>query len=183
MDILKSYEPKFQECVTSLRNDLSELRLGRATPVMVENIEVQVYGTKTRLRGLAAIAIPDSRTIVIQPWDRSNLEAIERALRSSPGGFAPVVEQATIRVQLQPLTEEKRQELRRLVGQKVEAARIRVRQLRDAVWSKIQDQARAKEISEDEKFRFKDNMEESVKRVGAQIRELEKHKEEELMRV
>lgn len=183
MDLLKSFEPKFQRVLSSLQEELGALRVGRASPALVENIEVEIYGARTPVKGLAAIAIPDPRTIVIQPWDRGTIEAIEKAIRNAPAGLTPIVEQAFIRIQLQPLTQEKREELKKIVGHKTEAHRIRVRQLRDEVWSVIQAQEKRKEISEDAKFRLKERMEDMVKKIGERIKEVEKKKEEELMRI
>jgi len=183
MDIVKSYESRFQKVISDLKEELASLRVGRATPVLVEGIEVEVYGVRSSVKSLAAVAAPDYRTIVIQPWDRANLEAIERAIRNSPQGYSPIVEQSVIRIQLAALTEEKRRELKKIVGQKAEGARIKIRQIRDDLWSKIQDQARNKDISEDEKFRLKDKMEDLTKDLGEEIKQLEKKKEGELLAI
>ena len=183
MDIIKQFEPKFRHTLEYLKEELGALRVGRASPVLVEDIELDIYGVKQRLKAMAAITTPDARTILIRPWDKSSLSTIELAIRNAPQGFSPVVDQDMVRVQLSPLTEEKRRELKKVLGQKVESARIKLRKIRDELWGVIQDLAKKKEISEDEKFRLKGRMEDTVKKFNEDVRNLEKRKTEEFLKL
>jgi len=159
------------------------LRTGRATPALVENLEIDYYGTKTPLKAIAAISSPDSRSLIIQPWDKSVLPAIERAIETSKLGIKPVSERETIRILLPPLTEERRKELTKLLGKYLEDARIQVRREREEILKEIDRREKAKEISEDEKFRRKNEVQKIVDEANKKIEEIGTAKEKEIMTV
>lgn len=155
----KPTERRVQEVVERLRRELVGLRTGRATPVLIENVLVEYHGTKVVLKQLAAIQIEDARTLRVQPWDPASVLPIEKALQSSDIGVQPVVDKETIRIILPELTQERREQLTKLVHEKLEDMRVALRQQRDITWHDIQGKERAKELTADDKYYLKDQLE------------------------
>jgi len=180
-EVLNNAETKMREAVTWLTRELGSMRIGRATPALVEDIPVEAYGGKMPLKQVAAISIPEPRVIIIQPWDQTLLPAIERAVSSAPGlGLAPATRENSVYLTIPPLIGERRAELVKIIGQKVEEGRVRVRRIREDAWKNIQDMAQQGVVREDEKFRVKDDLQEVVDTINEEIAELGKRKEEEL---
>ena len=163
------------------KQEVASLRTGRATPAMVEDLMVDSYGTKTPLKHLAAISAEDARTLRISPWDASTMKNIENAISVSSLGVQPIVDKQTIRISLPGLTEDRRKLLVKTLSAKLEEGRISMRQERDKVWKDIQEKERAGEIPEDFKFRFKDELQKIVDKVSADLEEMSKRKEQEIM--
>lgn len=178
---MNDLKTKFETVMAELRNETASLRTGRATPALVEDIEVEAYGVRQPLKALAAIATPTPREIVIQPWDKSVLPAIEKAIQSSPLGMNPIADRDTIRLALPTLTEERKRDLVKLLGEKLESTRIQVRRARDEATKGIGADEKAKKISEDEGFRQKQEVEKAVGDVNKRIEELGAKKEHEIM--
>lgn len=178
---MDDFTHKLQKIISDVRSDISSLRTGRATPALVEDLAVEAYGTAQPLKSLSAISTPEPRQILIQPWDKSLLPAIEKAIMSSPVGLQPIADKDAIRLSLPVLTEERKQHLAKLLREKLEEARIRVRQLRDGVMKDIDVREKAKEISEDEKFRRREEVEKTVGEHNKKIEELGGAKEKEIM--
>lgn len=172
----QNFKNKLKEVSAFLSNELGKIRSGRASPALVEDVQVEYYGSKIPVKGLASISSPDSRTIVIDPWDKKALDVIAKALSQAGLGAQPVVDGAAVRISLPPLTQERRQELTKLVSQKVEEAKIRARRLRDEAIKETQQ-----EKSEDIKFRMKEEIEKAMKENSAQLEELKSKKEKELL--
>lgn len=169
-----------EKTVEEFRAHIAALRTGRATPALVENLEVEYCGTKTPLKALASISAPEARQLTIQPWDKNALQPIEKAIRESPLGFNPVVDREVIRLSIPELTEERRKELIKLVGRHAEDARIQVRKERERALKEIERKEKAKEISEDEKFRQKNEIQKIVDEINKKIEELGAAKEKEI---
>lgn len=146
----------------------------------MEDLEIDSYGSKMPLKHLAAISTEDARTLNIKPWDKNNIQAIELAVRSSNLGLQPLVDQDIIRIIIPELTEERRGALKKMLKEKLEQAKVSVRRARDEVWSKIQEKERAGEISEDEKFRLKDKMQEKIDAAFKKLEEIADKKEKEI---
>lgn len=178
---MKDLEEKLHEIVSALKSDVGGLRTGRATPALVENLEIEAYGAKQPLKTLAAISAPDGRQIAIQPWDKSLLPAIERAIQSSSLGLNPVADKDAVRLSIPPLTEERKKDLVKILREKMEQSRIQVRRLRDEVMKEIDVEEKARSISEDEKFRKKQEVEKKVGEGNKKIEELGMTKEKEIM--
>lgn len=172
-----------QAVIERFETDIKDLRTGRAHISMVENIEVDVYGVRTPLMHVAAISTPDPRSIVIKPWDKSNLPAIEQALLKANLGASPIAEKDQVRLSIQPPTEERRRELVKLLGKKGEEVRIAVRRLRDDIWKTIQDEERENKISEDQKFSQKEKMEKLIEDTNKKISDISAKKEKEIMEI
>ena len=167
---------KFQNIVEHYKADISSIRSGRATPALVEDLTVDAYGQKMKLKELASISIPEPRTIAIQPWDKGVLEAISKAIQESNLGMNPIADGDIIRLNLPMLTEERRKEFIKLLKQKTEHARIQIRRVREEIHKTFSD------MSKDEEFRAKENLQKTVDEYNKKIEELEKKKEGELMK-
>lgn len=172
---------RLERITSELKSEISSLRTGRATPALVEDLEVEAYGSRQSLKTIAAISAPAGREILIQPWDKSLLPAIERAIQASPLSINPIADKDTIRLSLPVLTEERRRDLVKLLKDKLESARIQVRRLRDEGMKEIERAHKAKEISEDEKFREKQAAEKVVGECNKKIEEAGASKEREII--
>src|SRR3989344_6192415 len=162
-DLLESYKEDFEKALSHLKDELATLRVGRANPIMVENILVESYGTKMPMKQLASIAVPAARTLVIQPCDKNIIKDIEKAIIAANIGISPVNEGQQIRLTIPQLTEESRRELVKSVGEKAEKARIALRQIRDKVKEEIIKQEKDKEITEDDKYDLIKKLDDKVK--------------------
>lgn len=182
MDI-SSYQGEFSKIIEYLKEELAGLRTGRANVAMVENIMVDAYGGKMPLKGVASINIPDARTIVVDPWDKSLVREVENAIRNAGKNLNPVNEGSFLRIAIPTLTEESRKELAKLVGEKAETARIRGRQLRDRIKDEILRAEEAKEINEDQRFRLQDDLDKKTADLNAKMKEMAGEKEMDIMRV
>ena len=179
-DIIKKIRPECDKAIQFLEKELAKIRTGRASTALVEDVLVDCFGSKLPLKQLAAISIPEPRQILIQPWDKSYFEPIEKALAKSTLGASPVVEKNGIRITLPPLTEEFRREMLRVLSQKMEEARETIRRWRDEAWSEIQEKAREGEIREDDKFRAKEELQKLVDEYNEKIEQLGEVKRKEL---
>jgi ribosome recycling factor len=179
----KTFTAHVERIIRGLKDELASLRTNRPTPALVEDIPVECYGTRMRMKEVAAILVEPPNSLVIQPWDRANLQAIERALATADLGVSPIVDGASIRITLPPLTEERRRELVRILGKKAEEARIAFRLARDEVRKSINRLASQKQISEDEKFRAQERLDKEAEDFGAKIEAIVAEKEKEILRV
>src|SRR3989344_8016242 len=171
----------FEEILSFYKSDIAAVRTGRATPALVEDVAVDAYGQKMTIKELASISTPEPRTVVIQPWDKGVLEPISNAIRKSDVGLSPIVDGDLIRLSIPSLTEERRKDFIKLLKQKSEESKVKIRRLREAIWEKIQTMAQDGEIREDEKFRGREDLQKIVDEHNQKIEELEKKKEGELM--
>ncbi|MCL5411244.1 MAG: ribosome recycling factor [Patescibacteria group bacterium] len=169
--------------VENLKEDLATVRTGRATPSLIESVKVEVYGSMMNLRDLATILAPEARLLTIQPWDSNNTGLISKALQQSGLGLNPIVEGNFIRLPLPQLTEERRRELIKLVGEKTEDRRIAARQFRREGVEKLDRLEKNAQISEDEKRRGEDQMQKLTDKVMGEIDTISKSKEKELLEI
>ncbi len=149
-EVLKNATADMQKCVDGLSHELGSIRTGRASPALVENVSVDYHGSNLPLKQLANIAVPESAMITIQPWDRSALRAVEKALLKANLGLNPSNDGNLIRLSIPPLTEERRTELAKLVGKRVEDRKVALRNIRRDYISSIRQMEKDKEISKDE---------------------------------
>lgn len=180
-DIYTHVTSELESILFWFQGEIAVLRTGRATPALVENIEVDYYGEKTPLKHIASLSTPDARTITIQPWDKNALEPIQKALEASSVNLAPIADNDTIRLALPALTEERRKELLKLLGAKAEEARVRSRKVRDEAWRTAQERERSKQIREDEKFRAKDELQKRIDEFNKKLEEVKGRKEREII--
>jgi len=174
---------EFEGAIEYLKNELKSLQIGRATPSLVENLEVDCYGQKMTLKQIAAIQVPEPRVIAIRPWDKSSLQAIEKAISQSKLNLNPIVEGDTVRLNIPSLNEDRRRELAKIVGERAEECHINVRRHREEAWKEIQTAEQAGKISEDDRFRAKEKLQKLVDEYNDKIDALKKSKEEEIMKV
>ncbi len=160
--------------------ELSGIRTGMATPAILDSIQVEVYGSRVSVRDIASISIEDARTLRIAPWDISQLKAIEKSLTVSNLGVSVSTDEKGLRVHFPELTSERRVILGRLVKEKLEEARISLRIERDRVWGDIQKMEKDGEMSEDEKFRNKDDMQKIITEGNEKLDILASKKEKEI---
>ena len=180
MDNLNTYKGDFEKVIEHLRNDISSLRTGRATPALVEDITVEAYGSRQPLKTVATITVQDAKTLAIDPWDKNLVQAIDNALRNSQLGINPVNDGRLIRLPLPDLTQERRQELIKVLHQKLETARISIRKIREEVRDDIDKKEKNKEMSEDEKYKLQDELEKLVKEYNDKIKVVGDEKEKEI---
>ena len=162
------------------KKEISSLRTGRATPALVDGVVVSSYGARTPLKQLASIGVEDAKTIRITPWDTSVLKDIEQAISASDLGAQPIADKQSIRITLPELTEERRTVLTKLLSEKLEKAKITLRQERDVIWKDVQEKERAGEISEDEKFRLKDELQKIIDTASKDLDEIAGAKKKEI---
>lgn len=182
-DLLRDKEQQLADCVEHFKNEIATLRTGRATPALVEHVLVDYYGTKTPLKQIASITVPEPRSLMIQAWDRGALVYIESALREANLGVSPVNDGAVIRINLPPLTEERRKDLVKALGHKAEEARIAVRNVREEILKEIATAEKDGHIGEDDRFKGKEAVQKLVDRHNQLIEELKDKKEKEVMTV
>lgn len=180
-DLLQKHKIDLEGVLNFYKNDIASIRTGRATPSLVEDIMVDSYGQKMKVKELASITAPEPRTVAIQPWDKGVVEAISNAIRSSDLGLSPVVDGNVIRLNIPSLTEERRKEFIKILKQKTEDTRIKMRKVREDVWAKIQSMEKSGEIREDDKFKGKDDLQKLVDEYNHKTEELEKKKESDLL--
>ena len=178
---MQELKQKLEKILEHVKREVVGLRTGRATPALVEDLEVDYYGAKTPLKAVASISSPEPRQLVIQPWDKNAIQPIEKAIQSSSLGLNPVTDRDTIRLSIPSLTEERRKELLKVLGRHLEDARIAVRREREEALKEIDRAEKAKEISEDEKFRKKQEAQKVVDDFNKKIDEIGSAKEKEIM--
>lgn len=183
MSLVDSSKEQFQKAIEYLKQDISTLRTGRATPALVEDVMVDAYGTMQQLKAVASISVADAKTLNVDPWDKSLVQAVEQAIRNSDIGISPVNDGTLIRLPLPDLTSERRQELIKVLHKKLEEARIAVRKIREDVRGSIDKAEKAKELSEDEKYGLQDDLDALVKEYNEQIKSIGTEKEKEITTV
>lgn len=169
--------------VEFLKGELSQLRTGRATPALVENIMVDAYGAPMAVKGVASISVTDAKSLAIEPWDKSLMKAIEDGIRNSGLGINPVNDGKVVRIVMPPMTEENRRNLVKIVGTKEEEARIRIRQAREEVRTMIIKAEEEGEIPEDQKFADMEALDQLCKEFNEKLKEVAEEKEAEIMKI
>jgi len=182
-DLLKETEARMKKAVEVLQGDLATIRTGRASPALIEKLRVDYYGTLTPLNQLAAISVPEPRLMIIRPYDPTSLSEIERAVLKSDLGLTPVNDGKLIRLPIPRLTEERRQELARVVGRRVEEARVAIRNCRRDGLRDLKEMAKEKLISEDEHYRAREDMQKLTDKHVEQVDEVGRAKEREIKEV
>jgi ribosome recycling factor len=182
-DILLDAEDRMEKTIDALKRELSGIRTGRATPGLIEHLDVEYYGTPTPLNQLAGISAPEPRLLVVQPWDRGSLGIIEKAIRSSDLGLNPTNDGQLIRIAIPPLTEERRKSLVRVVRGKVEEDRVALRNIRRDAVTHIKDLMKEKQIGEDDERRGEQQIQELTDRFIGEADRIGKQKEDEVLEV
>ena len=180
-EIIKRIRPEMDRTIDFLSNELAKIRTGRASPSLVEGIIVECFGQRFPLKQLAAISSSEPRQIIIQPWDKSYIEPIEKAISRSNLGVSPIVDKEIIRISLPPLSNEYRQSLLRVLSEKQEEVRRAIRRWRQEVWDEIQEKTKKGEIREDDKFRAKEELQKLMDEYHKKIEEMGERKKKEII--
>jgi ribosome recycling factor len=182
-DIKKDARERMAKCVQTFQSDMKKLRTGRAHPSLIEHLKVDYYGTDTPLNQVANIAVEDGRTLVVSPWEKTMVQAIEKAIHKSDLGLNPMTAGTVIRIPMPALTEERRRDITKVLRQDAEGARVAVRNVRRDVMTDIKDLLKEKLISQDDEKRAEAEIQ---KLTDQHIADIEKHlaaKEKEVMQV
>jgi len=182
-EILAGAEHKMARAVEVMQRDFQAIRTGRASTSLVERIHVDYYGTETPLNQLAGISVPEAHQIVIQPWDRSVLGAIEKAILKSDIGLQPNVDGTVVRLNIPPLTEERRKELVRVVHKRMEEARVEIRNLRREAADSLKKEERDGTVGTDEAHRQHEALQKTTDRFVGDVDRLGGVKEQEVLEV
>ncbi len=181
--VLSDVDARMDRSLEAFQRDLTQLRTGRATPSLIENLSVDYYGSATPLKQIASISAPDARAIQVQPWDKGAMREIERSLQRSEMGFNPSNDGNVITVPIPPLTNERRQEMVRLLRRKVEDGKVSVRNVRRDGMETLRKMERDKAISQDENRRAQDQLQKVTDDHTKQIDETASAKEAEILQV
>ncbi|MHB0885019.1 MAG: ribosome recycling factor [Bacillota bacterium] len=182
-DVLRESEDKMKRTCELFRKDLAGLRAGRATPALLERVVVDYYGTPTPVNQMANLSVPEPRLLVIQPWDKGQVQSIERAILKSDLGLSPKTDAGIIRLIIPPLNEERRRDLVKQVGKKAEEQRIALRNVRRDANEFLKDLEKEGEITEDELRRGQDEVQRLTDKHITEIDNVVKAKEKEIMEV
>jgi ribosome recycling factor len=182
-DLLKDAESHMQKSIHALTDDLQTIRTGRANPALVEKLHVEYYGSPTPLQQLATISVPEPRQLMIKPFDKSTVKAIEKAIMASDLGLTPNNDGLVIRLNLPALTEERRRELVKHVHHRLEEARVALRNLRRDSMKDVKDFEAEKMISEDDRIRGEEEIQKLTDRFMAEVEKIGHTKEQEIMEV
>ena len=179
--VQKDLETRMQAAVDVLAREFASVRTGRANAALLDGVRVEAYGNMTPLNQVASVSVPDPRTILIQPWDATQLKEIEKGIVKSDLGISPSNDGKVIRLTMPTLTEERRKQLAKSVGKFAEDARVAIRNVRREANDKMKGLAKEKKISEDEERRGHDQIQKTTDRFIAKVDELLKKKEQEIL--
>ncbi len=179
----KPYEKKMQQALEHFEGELSKVRTGRAHPDMLSSVTIEAYGSRMPLNQVANVTTPEPQLLQINPFDPSNIKAISDAIRTSDLGFNPSDDGRIVRVPIPPLTEERRRDMVKQIGEKVEDCRIALRTIRQDALKDAKRMKDAKELSEDDVKAIERGIDDDMKKFQAQIDDLYKDKEKEVMTI
>lgn len=182
-DTMKDAEQRMTKAMEALRQHLTSIRTGRASPALLDRIQVEYYGTPTPLNQVASVTAPEARMLVIQPWERNMLGPIEKAIMKSDIGLNPNNDGTLIRLNVPPLTEERRKQMVKQVHQQVEDAKVSVRNIRRDAMNQLHKLTADKQISEDDERRASGQLDDLSKRFTDEADKIGKAKEHEVLEV
>lgn len=180
-DITNDAEEGMKKAVDSFKRDLQKIRTGRANTSMLDGIKVDYYGTPTPVNQVATVQVVDARLITVKPWEKAMVAVIDKAIRASDLGINPVADSELVRLPIPPLTQERRKELAKVVGKQTEEARVAVRSARRDAMDMIKDAEKDKQITEDERKKGETKVQELTDKYIAQVEDVAKAKEKEIM--
>jgi len=182
-EVIAAIEGKMSRSIESMERDFQGLRTGRASTSLVERLVVEYYGTPTPLNQIAGISVPEAHQIVIQPWDRGVLGAIEKAIQRSDIGLTPNVDGSVVRLNIPPLTEERRRDIVKAVHRRMEEAKVEIRNHRRDAGDVLKKEEKDGSLGSDAAHRELDQLQKVTDRFTAEIERLGAHKEHEVMEV
>ena len=182
-DIMKDAGDRMAKSVESLRHELSKVRTGRANTSLLDHVKVPAYGAEMPLNQVASVSVGDARTLTVQPWDKSNTSAVEKAIATSDLGLNPVTAGDVIRVPMPALTEERRKELIKIVRSEAESAKVAVRNIRRDAINDIKSLLKEKDLSEDDAHRGEEEVQKVTDKYVAEVDQVLADKEKDLMEI
>jgi ribosome recycling factor len=182
-DLKKDAQARMTKCVQTFAADLKKLRTGRAHPSLIEHLKVDYYGSEVPLQQIASINVEEGRTLVVSPWEKSVVQAIEKAIHKSDLGLNPLTAGTVIRIPMPPLTEERRRDITKVVRHDAENARVAVRNVRRDVMADIKEMLKEKLVSQDDERRAESEVQKLTDKYVAEIDQLLAGKEKEIMQV
>ena len=182
-EVLTGTDARMQKSVEALQRELSSIRTGRATPALIENLMIDYYGVPTPLNQLAGISVPEARVLLVQPWDKQSLTDVEKGILKSDLGLMPNNDGTVIRISIPTLTEERRKDLVRLVGRKLEDSHVAVRNIRRDSLAQLKNLEKNKELSQDELRRAQEQLQRVTDSYIGQLDTLRELKDTEVMQV
>ncbi len=182
-DVLKTLDDKMAKSVEALKTDLGSIRAGRANPAILNKVMVDYYGTPTPLNQVANISAPEPRLITVQPWEKTMVKAVEKAIMTSDLGLTPNSDGVVIRLNVPQLTEERRKDLVKQVGKKAEEYRVTLRNMRRDANDAVKKMEKAKEITEDESKKAVDDIQKATDKKMKDLETIVANKEKEVMEV
>ena len=180
---LENLSDRMNKVIDNLETNYSEVRAGRANPAILNKVSVEYYGVPTPINQVASISVPEARLIVIQPWDRSILSQVEKAIEKADIGIHPMNDGQVIRLSFPELTEERRKELAKDIRKMAEEAKVAIRNVRRDEMDEAKDSLKNKEISEDEEKALEEKIQKETDKYVAKIDEMSEKKEKEIMSV
>ena len=180
---LKVYSEKMEKTIRVLENEFAAIRAGRANPAVLDKVTVDYYGVPTPIQAVAAISVAEARILVILPWDKSTLKAIEKAIQASDIGINPTNDGSVIRVVFPPLTEERRKDICKQIRKQGEESKVAIRSIRRDANEKMKALKKSSEISEDEQKDLEDETQKLTDKFCKRIDEIAANKEKEIMEV
>ncbi len=182
-DVISETDEKMKKAIEALRKEMQNIRTGRATPGLIDRLMIDYYGTVTPLNQIAGVNAPEARMLVVQPWDKGALGAIEKAIQKSDLGLTPSSDGKVIRVPIPPLTEQRRKELVKVVKSKVEDGKVSVRNIRRDHITDLKELLHEKLISEDDEKRAQEKIDQLTTKYTHEADSVGQHKEQEILEV
>lgn len=182
-EYIDKFKTDFEKIIEHFKGELKAVRTNRANPEILENILVDVYGTKTPIKQIASISVPEARTIMIEPWDKNIIKDIEKAITYAEIGLSPSNEGTFIRLTLPQMTEEKRMEIVKNIKDKLEKTRISIRQVRDKIKEDITKAEKNNELTEDDRYKHVTDLDNKTNEYVKQADEMADEKEKEVMTI
>lgn len=182
-EVISQTEDKMKKAIAATQRDFASVRTGRAAPALLDRIHVDYYGTDTPIKGMANISVPDGRTLMIQAYDKASVKLIEKAIQQSDLGLTPNTDGNTIRLNIPPLTEERRKELAKVLSKSAEEGKIAIRNIRRDGTDALKKAHKANELTEDELKRGEDQVQKLTDRYVKELDELLAVKQKEVMEV
>jgi ribosome recycling factor len=181
--IINQHKPEFEKVIEHFLHELSGVRTGRANPALLNTVQVESYGSRMAIEHVASVTVSDARTLTISPWDKSQLQAIEKAIQIANLGFNPSNDGQVIRITLPALNEERRKEMVKLVGQIAEKGRIGIRNVRESAIKEMKKAESDGKISKDDLTGGQRKLQESVDKYNEEIKKHAEGKEKDVMTV
>jgi ribosome recycling factor len=177
---LQEHKSSFEASIEHLKIDIGSIRTNRATPALLENLIVEVYGSKMPLNQLASIQAPEPKMLTVEPWDKQTIKDVEKSIQTASLGLSVASEGTFLRITIPPMTEETRRELVKVLNDKLENARGSIRGVRDKIKEEITSAEKSKEISEDERFKLIEDLDKMTREFNDKVKEVGENKEEEI---